>query len=77
MIAFCNGKTEDEQKFAIDVYTLTRAGQELFGIIETPSNNEYFLDVLHDIETHNKEIVSISIHHINELKDNNVHYKSR
>lgn len=77
MIAFCNGKTEDEQKFAIGVYTLTRAGQELFGIIETPSNNEYFLDVLHDIETHNKEIVSISIHHINELKDNNVHYKSR
>ena len=75
MIAFCNGKMDDEQKFTFGVHTLTSAGQEIFNIMEASSNDKYFLDVLNDIGSHNKGIISISVHHINDVKNNNINYK--
>lgn len=56
------GKKEESEKINFSVHTLTRAGLELFNILEHEPNKDYTIQVANHIFSYNTEKVTISVH---------------
>lgn len=68
-----NGSNEESISFGI--YTLTRAGVELFNVLEHDSNNEYILELAANIREKNKHSnIQISVHKINNINGDRFDY---
>jgi len=64
---------EQPRKISYGIHTLTRAGKELFNILNHMPNNDYFTDFAEQIFNANKT-ATISIHKINSIEDNTANY---
>ncbi len=62
-----------QHKLSIDIYSLTRSGEQLFGIIHTTPNNAYALDVLKDINKKAKNYTCCA-YPVNYMKDGKINY---
>jgi len=74
-LAIIKGKIQNDSEVVIGIHNLTRAGKELFSIIETKPNNAYFHDAMHLIGANNKERMIMSIYKVNEIKNNLINYQ--
>lgn len=68
-------KSEDEQ-ISIGEFSLTRAGKELFGLLESSSNDEYLFDLAEEIVRNNTKKVKASVHQINSMNADRVNYQT-
>lgn len=73
-IAFIQGLNTNEEKISIGEYGLTRAGKELFSIMDETSNDEYFNDLVEKIAKTNSKKVHIIIHQINYVERDKINY---
>lgn len=55
-------KSEAEKTYCLSIYSLTKAGRELYRILDTSSNDSYFRSVMRDFvdEYHNELVISVS-----------------
>ena len=73
-ILLLKGLKEALEKISIGVFGLTRAGQEIYSLLECDSNESYICDLAEEIEKNNRGKVSITLHQIYFWDDENVHY---
>lgn len=71
------GLNTDEVEISIGVFCLTRAGQELFNILNDISNDEYFYDFAEEIMKNNSKKVKVSIHQINFIEEDVINYEEK
>jgi hypothetical protein len=62
-----------EHKLSIDIYSLTRSGEQLFNIINTTPNNAYTLDVFQDINKKAKNYKCCA-YPVNYMKNGKINY---
>ena len=74
-IVFFYGLKPKEEKISIGKFGLTRAGAELFYILDGISNDEYLYDFVEHITKQNSKKVRISIHQINFIDDEGINYE--
>lgn len=60
--AVIEAKSEVENTYSLSIYSLTRAGRELYRILDIGSNDGYFRSVMSDFsdEYHNELVISVS-----------------
>ena len=56
------GKDNKPYNFSFGIYTLTKAGEELYSIISKTYNKKYISDLAEKIYTDNKDKITVSIH---------------
>lgn len=64
---------EQPCKISYGIHTLTRAGKELFSILNHAPNNDYFMDFAEHIFRKNKT-ATVQIHRINSIEGNTANY---
>ena len=62
-------------QISIGIFGLTRAGKELYSILDCQSNESYLCDFAEDIEKNNKGNVSITLHQVNSYDGINISYQ--
>ncbi len=72
LFAIMEGKTKSKVEGSFGLFSLTASGQELYKILEEPSNNEYFNEVIRDISQGNN--VRISIYERIKTEDGSISY---
>lgn len=55
------------------IYSLTKAGCELFKILSVEYNDDYFMDFAEELYEFNK--VKIKVHKVNDINDTNINYE--
>ena len=61
-------------KFSIGDFKLTRAGKELFHILNATPNDEYFYDFAEYICKKTSQKIRVTIHQINFIEEDGIHY---
>lgn len=74
-IAILQGVSEDSVNISFGVYTLTRAGKELFSIVNVRPNNDYFSDFAKHIASSHKGKVLVNVHCVTEINDERIDYQ--
>lgn len=64
-MALVRGLVSSKVEISIGVFGLTRAGNELFYLLDGISNDEYFYDLAEEIEKKNFRKVKVSVHQNN------------
>lgn len=70
------GTNERPAKISIGIFGLTRAGKELFSILEYDSNESYLSDFAEEIEKNNKGNISITLHQLHAYDGVNIRYNT-
>lgn len=65
----------DEVKISVGEFGLTRAGKELFGILNCISNDEYICDLAEEIVNKNIKKIKATVHKINYFEDDHINYE--
>lgn len=68
LIVVIRGKKEESENISFGIHTLTRAGLELFNILEHEPNKDYTIQVANHIFSYNTEKVTISVHKLVSLE---------
>lgn len=74
MILLKGLKSEDEL-ITIGEFSLTKAGKELFSLLESSSNDEYLFDLAEEIVKSNTKKVKASVHQINSINTGVISYQ--
>lgn len=79
LVVVIKGKKEESEKISLGIHTLTRAGVELFNILEHEPNEDYTIQVANHIFSKNTAKVVTSVHELISLtkddKGENFQYK--
>lgn len=70
------GTNERPTKISFGIFGLTRAGKELYSILQCDSNESYLCDFAEEIEKNNKGNVSITLHQIHMYDGENIRYNT-
>lgn len=70
------GTNERPTKISIGVFGLTRAGKELYSILDCNADESYLCDFAEEIEKNNKGNVIITLHQIYAYDDENIKYNT-
>lgn len=63
-VLLLKGLKQSQMPVSIGVFELTRAGKELYAILDCSSNDQYICDLAQEIEKNNTGNVSITLHQI-------------
>lgn len=69
------GTKSDENVISIGEFKLTRAGKELFALLDSIPNDEYVVDFAEEVEKENHGSVKISIYQINSIEEAQINYQ--
>ena len=69
------GTNDKDTEISIDCYPVTKAGKELYGILDHIVDNEYLVDLASDVYTKNRGKAIISIYAIDSISGNTINYK--
>lgn len=68
--------SEKEEKISVGIYKLTQAGKELFEILNSDSNDNYFMDFVDKLFNKNKNKINASVHKVVNVDMKGVEYES-
>lgn len=71
-----NSESDEGVKVSFGVYALTRVGKELYSIVDIRPNNDYIVDLFKQIESRNRGNISISIHIIDSVINDQITYQT-
>lgn len=74
LVAIIESTSSKQEKVSIAVYSLTKAGRELYSILDRTTNEDYFLAVLREIFDKNKTKIRIMTHRIIATNGNTISY---
>lgn len=75
MIMILESRDESTKEIGHGAYLLTKAGRELFGILNVESNIDFFCDFAEELYQANKPRIKIRIHKVNTISDSNINYE--
>lgn len=70
-----HSESDEGVEISVRAYALTRAGKELYSIVNECSNNDFFIDFLKEIVSCNRGNFSISIHLIDSINNGQINYQ--
>ena len=70
------GLTTNEEKISIGEFGLTRAGKELFHILDCKFNDEYIYDFAEKTANQNSQKIKVTVHNVNFIDFNGINYES-
>ena len=74
-ILLIKNNSSTELKLSVGVYTLTKAGIELFNILSHGYDNSYILEYAAEIRNQNKKVdIEISVHQIININEDSINY---
>ena len=73
-VMLLSGTTPDIKKISFGIFGLTRAGAELYSILDCEPNDNYLCDWAEEIEKKNKGYVTITIHQFSTADNTGVEY---
>ncbi|MBR3963767.1 MAG: DUF2806 domain-containing protein [Oscillospiraceae bacterium] len=71
------GYTQEEKEISIGVHLLTRAGKELYSILEHTGNKEYAVKWAEKIFNQNKNSVKVLVHNILNINKNTINHEEK
>lgn len=76
LVMFFHNVADNTERVRYGIYSLTRAGCELYSILSHTPNRECFIDFAEAIYESNREKVSITIHQLNHFEGLKVNYQT-
>lgn len=76
-LVMLHGLEPNEVKISIGEFGLTRAGKELFHILDCNFNDEYIYDFAEETAKHNSQKIKVTVHKINYINSDKINYDDR